>query len=101
MMASDFKIAIQRNDENLHLRLIGDFDGSSACELINDLKKNSYGIRSVFIHTACLNRIHPIGREVLRKNLRSEIGKSIRIIFTGDKASQLVTESDRNISILS
>ncbi len=34
-MAANFRIAIHRNDDNLHLQVIGDFDGSSAWELIN------------------------------------------------------------------
>ena len=29
-MAVNFRIVIHRNDENLHLQMIGDFDGSSA-----------------------------------------------------------------------
>ena len=40
-MASNFKIFIHRNDDNLHLRLMGDFDGSSAFELINALKAHT------------------------------------------------------------
>ncbi len=88
-MASNFKILFHRNDENLHLKLLGDFDGSSAWELINGLKKNSYGIDRIFIHTNCLNHVHPFGREVLHKNLYESTGKSVRLVFTGEKASLL------------
>jgi len=38
-MALNFKIICHKNSENLHLKLMGDFDGSSAYELINTLKK--------------------------------------------------------------
>lgn len=37
-MAHNFKINIHRTIDNLYLRLMGDFDGSSAFELFNALK---------------------------------------------------------------
>jgi hypothetical protein len=37
-MASNFRIYCHQNKDNLHLKLMGDFDGSSAYELINTLK---------------------------------------------------------------
>jgi len=39
-MPCSFKILAHRNSDNLHLKLEGDFDGRSALELINYLKKN-------------------------------------------------------------
>jgi len=38
-MAARFRISIHRNSENLHLKLMGDFDGTSAHELLNVLKR--------------------------------------------------------------
>jgi hypothetical protein len=38
-MAENFQILVRRNSENLHLKLMGDFDGISAYELIDTLKK--------------------------------------------------------------
>ena len=93
-MASNFKILIHRNDENLHVKLLGDLDGSSAWELINGLKKHCYGISRIFIHTNSLKQVHPFGREVLHKNLSAPIGKSVRIVFTGEKASELAPETE-------
>ena len=94
-MASNFKILFHRNAENLHLKLLGDFDGSSAWELINGLKKNCYGITRIFIHTNCLKHVHPLGREVLQRYLSPPLGKSIRIVFTGEKASQMAPETEK------
>jgi len=37
-MASNFQITFNRHEDSMHLRLYGDFDGSSAHELINLLK---------------------------------------------------------------
>jgi hypothetical protein len=37
-MATNFKISSHRTESKLHLNLAGDFDGSSAFELLNMLK---------------------------------------------------------------
>lgn len=92
-MASNFKILFHRNAENLHLKLYGDFDGSSAWELINGLKRTCYGISRIFIHTNCLKHVHPFGREVLQKNLYESTRKSVCVVFTGEKASVLAPET--------
>ena len=39
-MANNFKIKIQRSVDNLNICLMGDFDGSSAFELLNSLTEN-------------------------------------------------------------
>ena len=99
-MASNFKVAIHGNDENLHLKLMGDFDGSSAWDLLNGLKSHIHGISRVFIHTNCLRHVHAFGREVLHKNLSDVIGKSIHVVFTGEKASELAPERVKNAGLL-
>jgi len=88
-MAQNFKIHIHRNSETLHLKIMGDFDGSSAYELLNVLKINCHGASRVFIHTNCLQDIHPFGCNVFHNNLDMLKGKSIPIVFTGENASQL------------
>ena len=99
-MASNFKIAIHGNDENLHLKLMGDFDASSAWDLLNGLKRHCHGISRVFIHTNCLDHVHAFGREVLQKNLSDVIGNSIHVVFTGEKASELAPEGVKNAGLL-
>ena len=91
-MASNFKIAIHRNDDNLHLKLMGDFDGSSACELINTLKNKCKNIGRIFIHTNGLDHIHPFGQRVFHHNFNMLKVRTIRIFFTGDKAKKIAPE---------
>ncbi len=67
-MASNFKIFIHRTRESLHLKLIGDLDGSSAAEFIQVLKANCEKGINVIINTTELNHVHPFGLEVLKKN---------------------------------
>ena len=88
-MASNFKISTHRNTNNLHLKLMGDFDGTSAFELLNVLKKNSSGIHQVFIHTSRLKNIYPFGRDIFQKNLGDLNFRCKRILFTGDHARQI------------
>lgn len=82
-MASNFKILVQRNSENVHLKLIGDFDGTSADELLNALKENASGVRKIFICTSGLRQICPFGQTLLQKSLYVMNGRSVSLVFTG------------------
>ena len=68
-MASNFKISSFKTSDSLHLELTGDFDGSSAYELINTLADNSKGLYEIFINTNDLKIIYPFGRQVLKRDL--------------------------------
>jgi hypothetical protein len=91
-MATNFRISMHRNCESLHLKLMGDFDGSSAHELLEVLKRNSHGIVKAFIHTSSLKDLHPFGRNVFLSNLDFMEGKSISMMFTGTNAERLAPE---------
>lgn len=81
-MALNFKIAMKRNSGSLRLKLMGDFDGSSAFELINVLKEHHGQVGNVVINTDGLYAIHPFGRGVFQKNC--SINKLSRsLTFTG------------------
>jgi anti-anti-sigma regulatory factor len=91
-MASSFRIVMHENSENLHLRLVGDFDGSSASELLEVLKDRAHGVQKVFVHTSGLGEIHPFGQGVFEKRtseLRQELQK---IYFTGNKAQLIAPD---------
>jgi hypothetical protein len=88
-MASNFKILAHRNDDNLHLKLMGDFDGSSAFELLNIIKKSCKNVYRVIVHTNCLGNIIPFGRDVFQKNLSLVKNLPIKIMFTGENARRI------------
>jgi hypothetical protein len=91
-MANNFRIMVHRNSESLHLKLTGDFDGTSAYELIEAMKRNCNGSSRVFIHTNCLKNVYPFGRNVFLNNL-GEVKRQVAfIVFTGEKASKLAPE---------
>lgn len=91
-MALSFRIVMHENNDNLHLRLIGDFDGSSAFELLEVLKDRAHAVQNVFIHTGGLREIYPFGQGVFEKRtseLRQELQK---IYFTGNKAQLIAPD---------
>ena len=88
-MAANFRVSTHRNTENLHLKLIGDFDGTSAHELINVIEKRCNRANKVFIHTNSLKRIHPFGCSILHHHL-SAIKPPSHILFMGNNANKFV-----------
>ena len=68
-MALNFQIYSFKTRDSLHLKLSGDFDGSSAYELIHTLTEHGKGFYEIFIDTNDLKSIHPYGREVFQKRL--------------------------------
>ena len=95
-MALNFKILPEHKRKNLYLKLTGDFDGSSAFELINMLKENYSKSEKIVIDTQGLSSIHPFGRDVFRKNCTDLNGKCRGVLFTGANSNEFSTE--RSIS---
>lgn len=57
----------EKSKGDLHIRLTGDFDGSSACELVNALEDCSESAGNIVIDTCGLLTIHPFGKGVFQK----------------------------------
>lgn len=93
-MASNFRIVIHRNSDNLHLKLIGDFDENSARELLNMIKKNCNGTCRFIVHTNCIENTSPTAEDAFRRNLSDLDVYPDRILFTGDHANRLATKAD-------
>nr|MBP7323348.1 hypothetical protein [Deltaproteobacteria bacterium] len=96
-MGTNFRILVHKNSHNLHLKLHGDFDGSSARQLLNTISKLGGRSDSVFIHTAGLCDIQPMGCDIFQMNVSSLSRRfSEGIIYTGAKA-QLLAPTDSKI----
>ncbi|MBN2032225.1 MAG: hypothetical protein JW836_03035 [Deltaproteobacteria bacterium] len=97
-MAINFRITAHQNPDNLHLRLDGDFDGSSAYELLNTLEKRCPFSSRAFIHTNGLMRVDPFGLSVFHANLNGLKGgrKCRPLQFTGDHAGELAPEESKS-----
>ena len=96
MMASNFKIFQHQNSDNLHLKIIGDFDGSSAHQLISALKKLKGNARSIYIHTGTLTSVHPFGVDVFKKNCAIDKLNQF-LTFTGNHGTALAPEGSNII----
>jgi hypothetical protein len=90
-VAQNFKIIIHRSIDNLYLRLMGDFDGSSAFELFNTLKDNLNSTKCILIDTHKLKAVYPFGREVFYYNFSKIKNQRIRIRFVGPNAQHLAS----------
>lgn len=91
-MAINFRVFQHQTAENLHLKLKGDFDGTSALELLNILETVSSETASVFINTSALNKIHPFGREVFRRNLHKLKSIRRRLKVIGDPSTKILLD---------
>ncbi len=87
-MASNFQIVFFKTRDSLHLKLDGDFDGSSAYELINALRDHGAEFFQIFIDTNDLKTVHAFGREVFQKNFGA-LKQLSNFIFIGDNGRQL------------
>ena len=88
-MASNFGIAVHRSSDGFGLKLAGDFDATSAYELIYAIKKLPENTVKISIHTNGLKSISSFGLNVFHRNMRQVDGVSKKIVFTGNNASQL------------
>ena len=91
-MASNFKIYTFKTKESLHLKLTGDFDGSSAHELINIIRDHAKGFYEIFIDTNDLKTIHPFGKAVFQKKLGSSDGLIRNLVFIGVHGNEIAVK---------
>jgi len=91
-MATNFRVSPRRKKDRLELRLAGDFDGTSACELLNVLKEKCNGAEKVLIHTNGLRHIYPFGRDTFQNNVYTLKGKGVNLVFTGKNAKKMGPE---------
>jgi len=91
-MASNFQIYSFKTKNSLHLKLTGDFDGSSAYDLIHTLTKHSKGFYEIFIDTTEINSIHPFGREVFQKKLGALKNQFHGISFVGGNGQEIIAD---------
>ncbi len=90
-MVRNFEILTYRTNDMLHLKLIGDFDEGSANQLLNILKKYSYGIDGICIHANKLKKICSYGRKIIRENLSWIHTIEPYVLITGGNLGQVNT----------
>jgi len=83
-MALNFEIFLHKNKGSLFIKLDGDFDGSSAHELLNALTEHGPSFYHIHIDTNDLKTIYPFGRDVFEKNFKPVRKQLNNIIFAGE-----------------
>jgi anti-anti-sigma regulatory factor len=89
-MASNFKLFLHETGDGIHMKMCGDFDGTSACELITEIQKHARKSNQVFIHTEDLDNIYSFGRGVFHNNLGVLKKQSDKIVFVGKHKDSLI-----------
>lgn len=96
-MSSNFQLSFKKSSGNLHVSPSGDFDGSSAGELIHLLGEHYNGRGRVFINTRKLRRISPFGCSTFQCRLAQCRVPADRLYFKGEKGFELAPEGSRVI----
>jgi hypothetical protein len=68
-MSAKFHLLSRLGMQVLHLQLLGEFDGSAACELIKKIEENGSGVSQVIIDTTQLRSVHPFGKTVFQSRM--------------------------------
>jgi len=92
-MASNFKLFLHETSDSIHMKMCGDFDGTSAYELITAIQKYASKSNQVFINTEDLGNIYSFGRGVFHNNLGALKKHSNKIVFIGRHKDSLILEN--------
>ena len=87
-MATNFKILRTKSKNQVQLNLAGDFDGSSAFALVNEINLTVGDDEEVVVDTSGLRNLHPFGLSTFRCHFHPTEDLEKRISFQGAKASE-------------
>jgi len=91
VMSSSFRMSVHRWDDNLKINVMGDFDESSANELINALEHYAQGVGIAFIRTGGLKRIRKRAKEAFHNYmLYRHLDSCHLLVFPDANASRVV-----------
>ena len=91
-MAGNFNINVSQTSDSVCLKLSGEFDGSSACELLNLLNDGKFsGSTKILVDTEFLRHIHRFGLEILHSRLQEKKTKEIPLVFTGQFSARFTS----------
>jgi hypothetical protein len=94
-MSANFQIEVKKGNGTLHLIPKGDFDGSSAWELVNLLNEQYDGTGRVIIDTRNLREMCPFGCNTFRCRLNQSRLPSNRLSFKGEKGYDIAPEGSK------
>ena len=80
-MALNFDIETDKIGDGFSLKLSGEFDATSAYELVYAIKKLADRPVRIYVNTSKLKRVHPFGLEVFNRAMRFSGRKSAQVVF--------------------
>lgn len=84
-MSPNFKIESYKNDGNICIDMIGDFDGNSACKLVNTLILEYNGKGMIIINTEKLEKVLLFGIVVFKYLMAGGPIPMNKMVFKGAK----------------
>jgi anti-anti-sigma factor len=91
-MAGNFNISVTKTGNQVCLKLNGDFDGSSACELMNLLNGGELSNSpKVLVDTDSLKHVYPFGLNILHSRLHKVKSRKVPLIFTGKMSGRFAS----------
>ena len=92
-MAKNFQIDTRVDSrKNLRVRLSGDFDGTSACELLNVLREKAAKYSCVTVETQELKSVKSFGLQIVSSGIPKKRPGGAKIGFTGKYRSAFCLE---------
>ncbi len=86
-MFGNFTISVQKEDDTLKMNLEGDFNASSAQQLLYHMRMYCDAVSSIIIDTSSFQHLDPFGLNLLRYHLCRFQQKEVNLVFTGFKKS--------------
>jgi anti-anti-sigma regulatory factor len=91
-MAGNFNISVTKTANHVCLKLNGDFDGSSACELMNLLNGGElFDSPEILVDTDSLKNVYPFGLNILHSRLHKVKSGKVSLIFTGKMSGRFAS----------
>ncbi len=82
-MPAKFQLSSNVAQNILHVKLLGEFDGSAACELIRKIEQDASGASRILVDTTDLRHVHPFGKTVFQNRLGPLSRKLHGLTFVG------------------
>lgn len=82
-MSSKFQIVTTLENDALHLQMLGEFDGSAACDLIRKLEEGHSTASQVLVDTTHLCSVHPFGKSVFDHRIGRLSKTTPGLLFVG------------------
>lgn len=82
-MSAKFEIVASLENDALHLQMLGEFDGSAACDLIRRLEEGRAAASQVLVDTSDLRSVHPFGKNVFDHRIRRLSKTTPGLLFIG------------------